>query len=264
MKGTIVLKIFLRFWPAALLLLAFQWTPAAAQPSRGNTGPRPTVTFAPGANDLVDFDFAQQSVEQQIPLIYRGDRAQRKGYWKASRFAGCAVRLSESRAKQMLDSFFAGVKETSTLETRYYERFDTCAPVSGLVDTNFVRGSMAEIFVTKMYPASSFRPVGSEAELLAFLGSVEARNASAGDILTTLQLGYQCRVALSPYLARDVLDHEVGSAQERDTLEEFYADTPLCDRFFGRGERLTHWFERGFTARALYYLQMFSSAKDAS
>jgi hypothetical protein len=205
-------------------------------------------------------NFADLRMQDSAPFIYRGDSEQERGAWVARGFARCAVKHSHERARELLDSSIAGRAHPVGYEQRYFRRFRTCTPTSGMADVGLIRGAIAENVVLSNAPPAGFRAAASVPELIDYLRYVEALEASADNIVTVTQLGYQCRAALSPAATYAALDKEPGSAEEQNALRELDRRTPLCDVFFDRGEEVSHWFRRAFVARGLYYWQRFLEA----
>jgi hypothetical protein len=236
---------------ALLAAISLAGVPSSAGAQGVAIGPSP---------ESVLFDFAATRMQDSSPFIYRGDSEQERGAWVARGFARCAVKHSGERARQLLDSSIAGRAHPVGYEQRYFRRFRTCTPISGMADVGLIRGALAEHVLLSNAPPDGFRAAASVPELIDYLGYVEALEASADNIVTVTQLGYQCRAALSPAATYAALDKEPGSAEEANALSELDRRTPLCDVFFDRGEEVSHWFRRAFVARGLYYWQRFLEA----
>ena len=239
---------FVQMAGALLAAISLAGAPSSAGAQGVAIGPAP---------EAVLFDFAATRMRDSAPFIYRGDSEQERGAWIARGFARCAVKHSDERARQLLDSSIAGRAHSVGYEQRYFRRFRTCTPTSGIADVGLIRGALAERVLLSNAPPAGFRAAASVPELIDYLRYVEALEASADNIATVTQLGYQCRAALSPAATYAALDKEPGTAEEVEALSELDRRTPLCDVFFDRGEEVSHWFRRAFVARGLYYWQRF-------
>ena len=217
------------------------------------------VPLGPSPEEVL-FDFAASRKQDSAPFIYRGDSEQTRGAWIARGFARCAVKLSDDRAQVLLDSSIAGRAHPVGYEQRYFARFRSCVPSSGKVDVSLVRGALAEHMVLFGQPPAGYRAASSVPELIEYLRFVEALEASAENLVTVTQLGYQCRAAVSPAATYAVLSTEPESLEEENALAELDSRTRLCDVFFERGEEVSHWFRRAFVARGLYYWARFLEA----
>jgi len=194
------------------------------------------------------------------PFIYRSDAEQTRGAWIARSFARCAVKFSDDRSRELLESSIAGRDHPLGYEERFFRRLRNCAPSSGMSDVSLMRGALAERLLLSSRVPDGFRATSSIPELISYLGFVEALEASDENLVTVTQLGYQCRAAVSPSATYAVLATEPESVQEEGALKALDRRSSLCDVFFGRGEEVSSWFRRAFVARGLYYWQRFLEA----
>ena len=176
-------------------------------------------------------------------------------------FGRCAVKLSPSRAREFLAGSGPFASANRREEVRYVTRMRNCSRARLNVDRDFLRGALAEHLISTEFP-ETMRGAKDEAEIIAFLKSVEFDHTDAKDMVSLVRLGYQCRVAAIPDLAKDILATEPGSEEEAKQLDILEQRTFACDPFF-RGGNLSRYFARTFVSRALYDWSLFLAAPSA-
>lgn len=234
----------------------------AAQAPTGMARYEPGTVFMSDSEALSNFaDAAALYNDNSTPYYYRDLRDQRRGFDVSRVFGRCAVKMSESRARAYLAGSGPYASADMRDETKYVTRLRGCAPARLVVDRDFVRGAVAEHLLKQDYP-EFLEGARDEDEMIAFLRSVEFDHSDSADQVSLVRLGYQCRVAASPVIGREMLDTEPGSEEETALLEVLEKRTFACDPFF-RGGDLSRFFARTFVSRALYDWALFKALPEA-
>lgn len=199
-------------------------------------------------------DSDEKALRGLVPYEFRGAGEQAEAFFIADSFARCAVRLSEKRAKKLLNRSMKGGIHIEQ-EQAYYDRLKGCAVRRAAIDREFMRGSLAVHILLEDVETVAVEPVLKKEELIAFLGSVEVADGRFTKNQTSTQLGFQCRAALAPDLAYKVLEMDPGSEAEAEAIKRVAEKTSYCDSLFQKDP--TNWFARVFLARGLYHWQQF-------
>lgn len=192
-----------------------------------------------------------KAIRGLIPYRYRGAGEQAEAFFVADTFARCAVKLSEKRARNLLNLSMDGGIHIEQ-EQAYYDRLKGCAIRRAAIDREFMRGSLAVHILLNHEEIGSVEPALTQVELLDFLRAVEVVDGNFTQNLTSTQLGFQCRAALAPDLAHGILAKEPGSDSEANAIIEIEEKTSYCNSLF-ENDKPTNWFARVFLARGLYH-----------
>jgi len=248
----------------AVALALAACTSVAAQP-KGATGMAryaPDTVFMSDSQALSNFaDAVALYHDNSTPYYYRTLVEHRRGFDVSRAFGRCAVKMSPSRARDFLAGSGPYASANLRVERKYVTRLRGCAPAQLSVDRDFLRGAVAEHLIEADFP-QALKSARDEAEMIAFLKSVEFDHTDSGDQVSLVRLGYQCRVAAIPVLGRLILQSEPGSDEEAELLGVLEDRTVACDPFFGDGD-LSRFFARTFVSRALYDWYLFKSLPTA-
>jgi len=94
---------------------------------------------------------------------------------------------------------------------------------------------------------------GNADTVKAFIKAVKAPSAKTDDPFVMGQLGAECRTGFAPMQVRALLATDPGSEAEKGALAVLKAVTPQCASFTVPDKPLTSYFERAFSAQALYH-----------
>lgn len=190
---------------------------------------------------------------------FAADDARQAASWsEAKRFASCAIGFSTDRVRGLLDEPLAGSRKVDFDD--FLNRNMGCVITAGALDRDFLRGALAEGIITDPESAAPI-PVGGNADKVReFIRSVKIANSGTDNPFSMAQMAAECRVGFAPIQARALLATEPGSAAEKGALTVWKSVTPQCDGFKVADKPLSGWFDRAYSAQALYHWMGF--AKD--
>jgi len=184
---------------------------------------------------------------------------QAEDWYSASKFASCAANLNRDRVRELLDQAIDGKAKKRVQLDDFVGRNQGCVLSAGKLDSDFIRGALAESVVTT--GEERLPPPGTAENVTAFIKTVTVPRMEKDDPFVAGQLVAECRVGFAPGAARALLATEAGSPGEAGALAAMKAVTPQCNSLDTAKLKLTPHFERAFAAQALYHWIGFAAEK---
>ncbi|ANU08099.1 hypothetical protein [Paraurantiacibacter namhicola] len=212
------------------------------------------VASPAGAQDVATgFDMSQSQERNSRAELSVNAVKQKEQAEFARTFGKCAYGRNPDRARLALDQMVEGKAEKTLRFGEYVARVDVCTPVRTIVDFDLMRAGIAEQSVLDPEHTTTIPQGGSVEQVNGFMKAVIVPKVDKKDPFTMHQLAGQCRVAIAPFPARAVLSTEPGSDEESAALATLKEITPSCDVLLSDVTELTPYFQRAYTALALYY-----------
>lgn len=240
-----------------------QKTPPPSRPPPMVRSPSPPSSFTKLphfealASDALGFELDSLRAELLTDV-----EKQVQNYVSARRFANCAYDRSSGRAHTLLNQHVPDADAAELSLPDFARRVIGCFSTSNPMDSDFVRGALAEQAVSSHIPDSIYDEPGNAEMVRQFLRSVELWNGGSDKPMSRAQLIAECRVGFAPGAARAVIATEPSSEGQAAKLDQLRATTPECDELASE-DGVPDLYQRAFTAQALYHWAGFVERREA-